>query len=286
MTIDLQFKYWSGLISKQSIPFNNLFVNNSNAYIHPITINEVKSCYNTFPDGSPGIDRLKKCYLTKIGLTNITARFNMYLISSTAPFAFKLGLTTLIPKTKYSTEPSHYRPITMSLIFCRIYHYILARRIEKKIRLNPRQKAFVRRDGIAENIFLLKNIIYQHTNALRPLNMYLLNVSKAFDILSHNSIVALAEIAWIETVENSKSTLKPKQKLFMLTNHLIPSMFHMLTFSNVYLNSLKTMDISIRSFVRRWLRLPSDTSLGVFYAPSSVGGIAITRFFWQYRCCG
>ena len=39
------------------------------------------------------------------------------------------------------------------------------------------------------------------------------------------------------------------------------------------------MDRGIRSFVRRWLRLPSDTSLGVFYAPSSVDGIAITRLF-------
>ena len=65
----------------------------------------------------------------------------------------------------------------------------------------------------------------------------------------------------------------------MLKNHLIPSMLHTLTFSNVYLNSLITMDRSIRAFVRRWLRLPSDTSLDVFYAPSSVGGIAITRLF-------
>ena len=41
----------------------------------------------------------KKCDLTQIGLNNITARFNMYLISSTAgaPSAFKLCLTTLIP---------------------------------------------------------------------------------------------------------------------------------------------------------------------------------------------
>ena len=77
----------------------------------------------------------------------------------------------------------------------------------------------------------------------------------------------------------SKSTLKPQQKLFMLKNHVISSMLHTLTFSNVYLNSLKMMDRSIRSFVRRWLRLPSDTSLGVLIAPSSVGGIDITRLF-------
>ena len=65
----------------------------------------------------------------------------------------------------------------------------------------------------------------------------------------------------------------------MLKNHLIPSMLQTFTFSNVYLNSLKTMDRSIRSFVRRWLRLSSDTSLGVFYAPGSVGGITITPIF-------
>ena len=451
MPIDLQFKYWSELISKPSIPFNHLFVNNSNAYIHPITINEVKSCYGTLHDGAPGIDGLKKCDLTKIGPNNITARFNIYLISSTAPSAFKLGLTSLIPKTKHSTEPSHYRPITMSSIFCRLLHKMLARRIENTISLNPRQKYFVRRDGIADNIFLLKSIIYQHKNALRPLKMCLLDVSKAFDTVSQNSIVALAErvgtpkmytsyimhtysdcstqlkykngvspsipvnrgvkqgdpmspalfnsiidyvtdnmpgsinlqgnstISHMEfaddlvlfakddvmmqyqvdhvlfrlaqcglnvnkskcatlniiinpkkkqwicnpysfiSIDNStikelniedtyrylginigaldnknnsinddltskllaisKSTLKPQQKLFMLKNHLIPSMLHTLTFSNVYLNSLKTMDRSIRAFVRRCLRLPSDTSLGVFYAPSSVGGIAITRLF-------
>ena len=56
-------------------------------------------------------------------------------------------------------------------------------------------------------------------------------------------------------------------------------MLHTLTFSNLYLNLLKTMDRSIRSFVRRCLRIASDTSLGVFYAPGSVGGISITRLF-------
>ena len=77
----------------------------------------------------------------------------------------------------------------------------------------------------------------------------------------------------------SKYTLKSQQKLFMLKNHLISSMIHTLTFSNVYLNSLNMMDRGIRSFVRRWLRLPSYTSFGVFYAPSRVGGTAITRLF-------
>ena len=69
----------------------------------------------------------------------------------------------------------------------------MARRIENTISLNPRQKTFVRHDSIAENIILLKNIIYQHTNALRSLQICLLYASKAFNTVSHNSIIALAE---------------------------------------------------------------------------------------------
>ena len=77
----------------------------------------------------------------------------------------------------------------------------------------------------------------------------------------------------------SKALLKPQQKLDILKSYLLPSVLHRLTFSNIYLNTLKTMDRSIRSFVRRWLRLPKYTSLGVFYAPCSIGGLAITRLF-------
>ena len=39
------------------------------------------------------------------------------------------------------------------------------------------------------------------------------------------------------------------------------------------------MDRYFRSIVRRWLGLPKDTSLGVFYAPCGIGGLAITRLF-------
>ena len=86
-------------------------------------------------------------------------RFNIYLLISTASSCYKKGLTTLIPKCKKPSDPSQFRPITLSSILCRLFHKIIARRIEASIKLDIRQKAFTRRDGIAENIFLLKNII-------------------------------------------------------------------------------------------------------------------------------
>ena len=107
---------------------------------------------------------IKKSDMLKIGLNNLTIRFNIYLYTSTAPSIFKKGITTLIPKCKHPTIPSQFRPITLSSILCRLFHKFIARRLESIITLDSRQKAFTKRDGIAENIFLLKNIIYQHKN--------------------------------------------------------------------------------------------------------------------------
>ena len=56
----------------------------------------------------------------------------------------------------------------------------------------PRQKVFIRRDGIAENIILLKNIIYQNKQNLCSLKIFLLDVSKAFDSVSHDAIIYIA----------------------------------------------------------------------------------------------
>ena len=87
----------------------------------------------------------------------------------------------------------------MSSLINRLFHKILAKRIrlyiENTIVLDPRQKAFIRRDGIAENIFLLKYIIYQHKQKLRPLKICLLDVSKVFYSVSHDAIISIANRA-------------------------------------------------------------------------------------------
>ena len=39
--------------------------------------------------------------------------------------------------------------------------------------------------------------------------------------------------------------------------------------------TLQSLDIATRRYIRRWLRLPRDNSLGVFYASTDAGGLAI-----------
>ena len=105
----------------------------------------------------------------------------------------------------------------MSSLINRLFHKILAKRIDNTIALDPRQKVFIRRDGIAEHIFLLKNIIYQHKQNLNPLIICLLDVSKAFDSVSHDAIIAMSDRAGlpkiiIEYITNSYTNCKTQLK--------------------------------------------------------------------------
>ena len=76
--IETQFKFWSELFNKTSIPFSRTFTNNTLDNTTPISIGEVQACFNVLHDGAPGIDNIKKNYnfynfdnyLTKIGLKN------------------------------------------------------------------------------------------------------------------------------------------------------------------------------------------------------------------------
>ena len=215
--LETQFKFWSELFNKTSIPFSRTFTNNILDNTTPINLGEVQACFNALYEGEYGIDNINKNDLTKIGLKNLTARFNVYLLTSNAPSVFKSGLTSLIPKLKNTKDPSKCRPITMSSLINRLFHKILAKRIENTIAHDPRQKVFIRKDGIAEHIFLLKNIIYQHKQNLNPLIICLLDVSNAFDSVSHDAIIAMSDRAGlpkiiIEYITNSYTNCKTQLK--------------------------------------------------------------------------
>ena len=66
----------------------------------------------------------------------------------------------------------------------------------------------------------------------------------------------------------SKAPLKPQQRLYIASCHLVPKLLHQLTLtpSSKY---LKWLDPTMRSAVRSWLKLPKDTSTTFFHASDS-----------------
>lgn len=72
-----------------------------------------------------------------------------------------------------------------------------------------------------------------------------------------------------------KAPLKPQQKLDLLRVNLLPKYYHGLVVGRTSAKSLKRLDLHVREFVRRVLRLPHDVPLGYLYAPVKSGGLGI-----------
>ena len=113
----------------------------------------------------------------------------MWLLAGYPPSALCRGETVLIEKEPGTRTPAKHRPITISDITIRCFHKILAWRLALSLPWNKCQKAFQAGDGVADFIWLLQMIIRQHQQSLTPLNIAFLDVKKAFDSVSHQSLI-------------------------------------------------------------------------------------------------
>lgn len=75
--------------------------------------------------------------------------------------------------------------------------------------------------------------------------------------------------------EVQAAPLKPQQRIEILRFHSLPRLDHSLLLYCVHKNSLRTMDRTICNYIKRWLRLPKDTSNAFFYATVEDGGLGI-----------
>jgi hypothetical protein len=88
---------------------------------------------------------------------------------------------------------SEHRPITVSTMIARLYHRLLAARLERDVPLNPRQKAFRWGDGLRDNIGILRSLLKDRCKKTMNTCAIFIDVAKAFDSVSHFAIIAAAE---------------------------------------------------------------------------------------------
>ena len=216
------FGFWTSIFEKESVTDNRVpdpAREEMMAVVRPILESElVEAIANSAGTATAGPDGRT---LADIGVqrVEVVKHFNLWLLAGSMPTELVEGITTLIPKVVGTLDPASHRPITVSSWLLRLLHKILAGRLEKLCPLSVRQKAFKTGDGLLENVQILKAIIDKSTKSKnpRPLSLAFLDVKKAFDSVSHHTLLIACRragmpaplLAYVEHLyKNGKTRLK------------------------------------------------------------------------------
>lgn len=113
---------------------------------------------------------------------------NLFLLTRRLPSSLLRARTTLLPKKAAPASPADFRPITVCSVVARTFHKVLASRLMRVCPVDERQRAFIPRDGMLENSFLLDRVLAGAVRRCQSAFVASLDVSKAFDSLDHAAL--------------------------------------------------------------------------------------------------
>ena len=190
-----QYEFWSEIFSRSSHPDNREIRTPEYHYwetADPITLNEVNAAIGRLKDRAPGLDGLKKGDILKIPPTTLQLWFNIFLARGDVPTSLKQGITTLIPKVASPATPGEFRPVTMSSMLLRTFHQVLAARLST-IPVSRTQRGFQKFDGVGTSVWVVRTLINDRISKLKPLYIAFLDIRKAFDTVSHETLIKACE---------------------------------------------------------------------------------------------
>ena len=161
--------------------------------IAPVTLTELQATLRNTKKGALGTDNVTLADLRKLDPRALLAHMNLWLYTCYLPAGLRSSRTVLIPKIPAPTGPKDYRPISIGPYMARVFHRLLATQLSNRIKFQSRQRAFTKGDGIADNVFLLRCLLRDSCVELKPLSLVFLDVSKAFDSVSHASLFLAAK---------------------------------------------------------------------------------------------
>lgn len=157
-----------------------------------ISIKEIKNrLTRTKAKVAPGPDGLCKRDVSRLADMEILRLwFNLIMVRSYQPVAWRTNRTTLLPKEgQDKSKATNYRPITISSILSRLYWGIVEQKLRGSVTMTPRQKGFTSEAGCFNNVHILSELLKQ-SKTTEGLVAVQLDVSKAFDTIPHEAIGA------------------------------------------------------------------------------------------------
>ena len=112
------------------------------------------------------------------------------------PKHLAISRTIFIPKKSQTSLPGEFRSISISSVFARVLHKILAQRIDAEI--DDQQRAFrAGMDGCRDNTVILDALLRSRYQQFRSNFAATLDLARAFDSVKHSAIMRSAEVAGI-----------------------------------------------------------------------------------------
>ena len=195
--------FWRGVFeteskqdSRQVIPVRQPQWN----MVRPVLVSDVEeSLKNIDNSTAAGPDGRRKSDILSIPVKDLTGMFNTWLYSGCLPRPLLTGYTTLVPKEVGTTDPAKHRPLTVQSLLVRAFHRILACRLENDCPVSVRQKGFRPGDGLAQNVKILETLLRKARRHRKRLFLVYLDVRKAFDSVSHHSLLKACQRAGVPT---------------------------------------------------------------------------------------
>lgn len=188
------FQYWSQVLSNSAepaIPDGQAFPPGCpelSGLWAPITENEVKSA--KLRQGSAcGPDGISAKSWSRVALLTRTLFFNMLLMIGRLPSKLRGSRTIfLAKKADGSTNPSDFRPISISSVIVRQFHRIIANRFTVLYNHKSDQSAYQHFDGVGKSVAVLSTILDESWRDRKELHLACLDAAKAFNSVTFMAI--------------------------------------------------------------------------------------------------
>ena len=195
-TADLLADFFASTFVKEpSGPFNENFYKKYESVIGDLNISasDVKKyLLKLNPSKSMGPDEVHPKVLVSLAqiqsfVEAVTMLFKQCYETGSIPLIWKTAKVTALHKKGSKTDPSNYRPISLTCILCKLYETIIRAHILKHVesQISRKQHGFMSGRSCLSNLLEAVDTINDMLSEGEPVDIFYLDFQKAFDTVPH-----------------------------------------------------------------------------------------------------